>query len=122
VTGVIAGIFGGLPSMIALSGEDLSSSVRAVAHLVPGAGGVKSPQARWVLGASAHMSLSVFFAVIYSCLIRRAALAYGAALWLINIKVLAPQGFRQEDRSYALADHMFWAVVVDVMYRLFQDD
>jgi hypothetical protein len=106
--------------MALLSGEDLNSSVRAVAHLVPGAKGVHSPAGRWAIGATAHMSLSVVFAVAYFCFVRRAALAYGATLWLVNIKGLAPAGFRREDRSYALADHLCWAGMVHVMYRLLE--
>lgn len=121
VAGVVAGAFGGLPSIAFLSAEDVNSSVRASAHLVPGNRHVQSPAARWAVGAMAHMSLSVLFGVTYFCLIRRAALAYGATLWLVNIKGLAPAGFRREDRSYALADHLCWAGIVQVMYRLLDE-
>lgn len=110
--GVVAGTLGGLPSMVGLSVEDLNSSIRASAHLIPGNHRVTSPSGRWILGATVHMSLSVLFAVIYSCAVRKRPLLFGSGLWLLNIKILAPPKFRQEDRSYALADHLCWATIV----------
>jgi hypothetical protein len=118
MAGVVAGAVGGLPSILLLSSQDLNSSIRAAAHLVPGAKRVHSPAGRWAVGATAHMSLSVLFAVTYFCLIKRAALAYGATLWLVNTRIIAPAEFRREDRSYSLADHMCWAAVLHIFYRV----
>ncbi|MDQ4149717.1 MAG: hypothetical protein M3164_07010 [Actinomycetota bacterium] len=108
--------------MIGLSWRDLNASIRAAAHLVPGNRNVTSPPGRWLLGASTHMSISILFAVAYFCLIRRAAFAYGIVLWLVNTRVIAPAAFREEDRSFALADHLCWAAILHVMQRLLDGD
>jgi hypothetical protein len=104
--------------MVVLSKEDLNSSIRASAHLVPGNRRVTSPPARWALGATVHMALSIFLAVVYSCVVKRGPLVFGSGLWLLNIKILAPPKFRQEDRSCALADHLCWAGIVHAVDRL----
>ena len=104
--------------MVVLSIKDLNSSIRASAHLVPGNHRVSSPPGRWALGAAVHMTLSVLFAVIYSCVVRKRPLLFGSGLWLINIKIFAPPKFRQEDRSYALADHLCWAATVHAVDRI----
>lgn len=104
--------------MVGLSFGDLNSSIRASAHLVPGNHRVSSPPGRWALGATVHMTLSVFFASIYSCVVKRSPLLFGTGLWLVNIKILAPPKFRREDRSYALADHLCWAGIVHAADRL----
>jgi hypothetical protein len=129
IAGVAAGLFGGLPSTLALSIEDLDRSIRAIAHLIPGNRRLRSRWSRRVAGAVTHMGLSAGFAVLYSCGMRRrlpvpslaAAVLYGAALWAINIKILAPQALREEDRSLAFADHLGYGLVLELALRKLAD-
>lgn len=129
IGGIAAGLFGGLPSALALSIEDLDQSIRAIAHLVPGNRRLRSRWSRRVAGAAAHMGLSAGFAVLYSCGIRQrlpvaslaAAGAYGTALWAVNIKILAPRPLREEDRSLALADHLGYGLVLELALRKLAD-
>lgn len=117
LAGAIAGAAGGLPSMVVLRRGEVAASVRSMAHLVPGGSGIESQKARWAMGAGAHMALSMTFGVIYACFIRRMALAYAAALWFFNYKLLAPKAMRSEDRSLALADHLFWGLLLSLSLR-----
>lgn len=129
IAGVAAGLLGGLPSALTLSIEDLDRSIRAIAHLVPGNRRLTSPWRRRIAGAVTHMGLSAGFAVLYSCGIRKrlpvpslaAAGAYGTALWAVNIKLLAPQALREEDRSLALADHLGYGLVLELALRKLAD-
>jgi hypothetical protein len=100
--------------VLSRSPHDLDMSIQAVASLVPGGLGIASSWGRRAVGAAVHMSLSAGFATLYACRIRRGAVFYGAALWLINVKVLAPPAFRRMDRSRALADHLVWALITDL--------
>jgi hypothetical protein len=125
VAGVAGGLLGGLPSTVALSIDDLDRSVRAIAHLIPGNSRLRSLWSRRVAGAAVHMGLSVSFGVLYSCGTRRrldnpslaAAMAYGAALWAVNIKLLAPKALLEEDRSLTFADHLCYGVVLELSLR-----
>ena len=125
LAGGAAGLLGGLPSTVALSIDDLDRSVRAIAHLIPGNRVLRSPWSRRVAGAAVHMGLSVGFGVGYACGLRRrlanpslaAAMAYGAALWAVNIKLLAPEALLEEDRSLTFADHLCYAVVLELSLR-----
>jgi hypothetical protein len=129
IAGVAAGLFGGLPSALALSIEDLDRSTRAIAHLIPGNRGLRSPWSRRIAGAAAHMGLSASFAMLYSCVIRTrlqvpsfaAAGVYGGALWAVNIKLLAPRALREEDRSLAFADHLGYGLVLELTLRKLAD-
>lgn len=115
VAGGVAGILGGLPSALAISRHDFDESIQAIALLVPGNRAITSPAGRRMLGAVTHMALSTAFATIYTCRIRRGPITYAAALWFINIKLLAPRRFRRQDRSLTLADHLCWGVLLSLV-------
>jgi hypothetical protein len=110
--GLVAGVFGGAPSMLLLPWDDVDQSIQAIAHLVPGNEVVVSSTGRRALGAAAHIGISLALATLYTCKVKTRPLAYGAALWVVNIKLLAPEAMRRQNRSYALADHLTWAVMV----------
>jgi hypothetical protein len=116
--GLVAGVLGGAPSMLLLTWEDVDQSIRAIAHLVPGNERIGSAWGRRALGATTHMGISLALATLYTCSVNKRPLAYGAALWTVNIKLLAPEEMRRQDRSYALADHLSWALVVHATSRL----
>ncbi|HVE75241.1 MAG TPA: hypothetical protein VND22_00565 [Actinomycetota bacterium] len=117
----MAGALGGLPSIVLLSKHDLAASTRAIAHLVPGNQRVRSPIMRFLLGGAVHMGISLTFATLYCCLIRRRPLIYGLVLWAVNLKLLAPRAVRDEDKSHALADHLVWAAMVGWLDRYLGD-
>lgn len=126
IAGAVAGIAGGLPSTLALSPADLDRSIQSIALLVPGNRRWRSPWARRAVGSIVHMSLSAGFSIAYSCFLRiratqprfPAAAMYGAVLWLVNYRLLGPKAMKAEDRSFALADHLCWAVAVELTLRL----
>ncbi len=109
---------GGIPSALTLRPSELNESIRSIAHLVPGNSKVKSQKGRWVLGAVTHMGISISFATLYSCRIRRRPLLFALALWVVNIKVLAPDEMRRQDRSKTLADHLMWGAAVGAVISL----
>lgn len=113
LAGVIGGLAGGLPSLLTLDRKDLHESIRSIAHLVPGNHLVRSPKTRWMIGAQVHMSISITFATLYVCLIKKRPLLFGAALWSVAYKGLGPKAMKEQDKSKALADHLLWAVIVD---------
>lgn len=121
----MAGLLGGLPSAIALTPSEMDRSIRSIAHLVPGNSRITSLWGRRAAGAAAHMAISLTFALLYPCAVRPrlrrpsvlAAAAFGGLLWLVNIKLMAPQAMRDEDVSLALPDHLCWAVVVEMCLR-----
>jgi hypothetical protein len=110
---------------VALSPSELDRSVRSIAHLVPGNSHLKSLWSRRVAGAATHMAISLSGAVFYACWVRPripkrpliGAAAFGGALWAVNIKLLAPRPMLDEDPSLKLADHLCWAVVVEMCLR-----
>ena len=118
IGGLVAGVFGGAPSVLLLPWEDLDQSIQAIAHLVPGNERIGSAWGRRLLGAAAHMGISLALATLYTCAVKKRPLLYGAALWGVNIKLLAPEEMRRQDRSLALADHLAWAVAVHASRRL----
>jgi len=104
--------------VLLLPWEDLDQSIQAIAHLVPGNERIGSAWGRRLLGAAAHMGISLALATLYTCAVKKRPLLYGAALWGVNIKLLAPEEMRRQDRSLALADHLAWAAAVDASRRL----
>lgn len=118
----MAGLLGGLPSTLALSPSELDRSVRSIAHLVPGNSHLTSLWSRRVAGAATHMAISLSGGVLYACWVRPripkpsliGAAAFGGAVWVVNIKLLAPQPMLDEDPSLKLPDHLCWAVVVEM--------
>jgi hypothetical protein len=99
----------------------LDRSVQSIAYLVPGNSRL-SPWGRRVAGASAHTAISLVLGVAYRCLVRPRmgppspvkAAGFGVAVWVMNIKLLAPERMLDEDPSLRLPDHLCWAVVVEM--------
>lgn len=118
LAGAVAAVIGGLPSVLLTSSDDLDASVRAIRLLVPGGGRIRSPWGQRALGAATHLSLSVVFASIYACAVRRRPLLFAVVLWALNFKVIAPDAYLEEDRSLPLADHLVWGGVVEAVLRL----
>lgn len=116
--GVVAGVLGGAPTALLRPRGDLDQSIQAIAHLVPGNQRIVSAWGRRALGAATHMGISLTLATLYTCAVKRRPLVYGAALWAVNIKLLAPDEMRRQDRSLTLADHLTWALVVHATLRL----
>jgi hypothetical protein len=104
--------------VLLLPWDDVDQSIQAIAHLVPGNERIDSAWGRRALGAATHMGISLAMATLYACVVKKRPLAFGAALWAVNIKLLAPEEMRRQDRSYALADHLTWALVVHATSRL----
>lgn len=117
LAGIVGGAAGGLPSLLMLDRNDLHESIRSIAHLVPGNHVIRSPRGRWILGAQVHMSISITFATLYVCRIKKRPLLFGAALWAIAYKGLGPTAMKEQDKSKALADHLLWALIVDQVSR-----
>lgn len=122
VDGALAGtagaLLGGLPSILTTSSEDLDASVRAVRLLVPGGRRLRSPWGQRLVGATAHLVFSVVFATAYACVVRRRPFLFSLALWAVNLKVIAPEDYLQEDRSRTLLDHLAWGAVVGTIVGL----
>ena len=121
----MAGLLGGLPCALWLSPAELDRSVRSIAHLLPGNRRLVHAWSRRIAGAATHMVISEVFAVAYTCALRprlrapstAVAAFYGAALWAVNYRVLAPRALRAEDHSLALADHLCWGLVLETTLR-----
>ncbi len=126
IAGAVAGLLGGMPSILTLSAEDMDRSIQSIAHVVPGSRRFGSAWSRRVLGGLTHMAISTTFALLYSCVIRKrlsnphlpAAAGYGGALWAVNYKVADPAAMKAEDRSFALADHLCWGAVVEISLQI----
>jgi hypothetical protein len=113
-----------MPSIIALDLQELDRSVQSIAHLLPGNSRL-SPWGRRAAGTGAHVAISLALGVAYACWIRPRlghqsmlkAAGFGAALWAVNIRLLAPKRMLEEDPSLRLPDHLCWAMVAEMCLR-----